>query len=882
MRTFFLSLCDYSNQTLSLHFIKDDKVVVMRVKIVLILFMVLSVLFSYATHQRAAQISYVWKGGNDYEFTLTTYTYSLSAAGIERDSLLMRWGDGTESFVPRIVYQDLGDNYTLNVYKYTHTFSSSGSYVISMEDPNRNYGVVNVPNSVMVPMYVETELVINPFLGCNNSVQMLNAPIDQGCVGKLFMHSPGAYDPDGDSLSYRLISCRGYDGEPIPGYVLPQASDVFVMDSVTGELRWDSPMLQGEYNVAFIIEEWRSGVKVGSTMRDMQILISACDNDPPSLYGVSDTCVEAGKPMQLRVYADDPNGDVVTLTASGALLEFPNNAAVLVPEQDQGTNAELVLYWTPDCSQVSKTPYLMTYKAKDSGNTVSLSNFKNVFVSVVGPAVEGLVAQPEGFNIVLTWDNYHCEDVSALLLYRRYGAYPYNPEPCEIGIRDGYELVTRIEDPLLCRYVDDNDGEGMVQGVVYSYRMVAVFRDGSHSKVSDESCAHLTNDLPMMTHVSNDSANLEMGKILVSWTPPKEIDLEQFDGPLCYKLFRSTPNGEVMLMQTMGIEDTLFVDNTPSLWEERRLTYRVELHNGQHGVVGSSREASAVLLAASGRDNAVVLDWSVDVPWIIDSTEIFRYSDGAAVRLASVVGSSYVDNDVENDVTYSYYVRTLGHYMIPGVVAPLVNYSQIVSVEPKDNVPPVKPYLLVDTDCEAHANMLSWHFGDEKPDDIAGYNIYYAANAMTDYILLDSIKFSTDTSYLHLVDASVVGCYYIMAYDDDFNVSMPSDTVCVDYMTCPPYELPNVFTPNNDGYNDLFCPKNYVASAVYSVDVTIMNRWGGVVFHTDDPAIEWDGKNHNTGQDCPAGTYFYVCQIIIESLEGPVSLRLQGSVNIVR
>lgn len=854
----------------------------MRVKVVLFLFMVFSVMFSYATHQRAAQISYVWKGGNDYEFTLTTYTYSLSAAGLERDSLLMRWGDGTESFVPRIVYQDLGDNYTLNVYKYTHTFSSLGSYVISMEDPNRNYGVVNVPNSVMVPMYVETELVISPFLGGNNSVQMLNAPIDQGCVGKLFLHNPGAYDPDGDSLSYRLISCRGYDGEPIPGYVLPQTSDVFAMDSLTGELRWESPMLQGEYNVAFVIEEWRGGVKVGSTMRDMQILISACDNDPPNLYGVSDTCVEAGKPMQLHISADDPNGDVVTLTASGALLEFPNNAAILVPEQDQGVDAELTLYWTPDCSQVSKSPYLMTYKAKDSGNTVSLSNFKNVFVSVIGPAVEGLEAVPQGFNIELTWDAYYCQDVTALLLYRRHGDYPYEPEPCETGIRDGYELVTRLEDPSLCRYVDDNGGVGLAQGIVYSYRMVAVFRDGSYSKVSGEVSAHLTNDLPMMTHVSNDSVDLEAEKILVSWTAPKELDLGQFEGPLHYRLYRNTPSDDVMVMVSDGIEDTLFVDDTPSLWAEQRLTYRVELHNGQQGVVGCSREASAVLLEARAEDNAVVLDWSIDVPWLVDSTEIFRYYDGAAVRIASVVGESYVDNDVENDNTYSYYVRTLGRYMIPGVASPLVNYSQIVSAEPKDNVAPNKPHLMVNTDCEEHSNMLSWNFGDATPDDVAGYNIYYAANAMTGFTLLDSIKFSADTSYIHHLENSVVGCYYMVAYDDDFNVSVPSDTICVDYMACPPYELPNVFTPNNDGYNDLFCPKNYVASAVYSVEVTIMNRWGVVVYYTEEPAIEWDGKNQNTGQDCPAGTYYYVCQVYVDSLDGPILIRLQGSVNIVR
>ena len=131
------------------------------------LLLIIGLLFGFAfaaraTHQRAAEITYTWLGGNAYEFTLTCYTYTPSPAGLQRDSLLVQWGDGSEEYIPRVVLQNLGDDYTLNVYKRIHNYSSSGTYVISMEDANRNYGVVNVPNSLTVPMYIETELVINP------------------------------------------------------------------------------------------------------------------------------------------------------------------------------------------------------------------------------------------------------------------------------------------------------------------------------------------------------------------------------------------------------------------------------------------------------------------------------------------------------------------------------------------------------------------------------------------------------------------------------------------------------------------------------------------------------------------------------------------------
>ena len=118
----------------------------MKRKLLLILgFFFCLVFTAKATHQRAAEITYTWLGGNAYEFTLTCYTYTPSLAGLQRDSLLMQWGDGSESYVPRVVLQNLGDDYTLNVYKRIHNYSTSGTYTISMEDANRNYGALMEP-----------------------------------------------------------------------------------------------------------------------------------------------------------------------------------------------------------------------------------------------------------------------------------------------------------------------------------------------------------------------------------------------------------------------------------------------------------------------------------------------------------------------------------------------------------------------------------------------------------------------------------------------------------------------------------------------------------------------------------------------------------------
>lgn len=65
--------------------------------------------------------------------------------------------------------------------------------------------------------------------------------------------------------------------------------------------------------------------------------------------------------------------------------------------------------------------------------------------------------------------------------------------------------------------------------------------------------------------------------------------------------------------------------------------------------------------------------------------------------------------------------------------------------------------------------------------------------------------------------------------------------------------IPNVFTPNNDGVNDLYI---VTAKNVTEFNLVILNRWGETVFETDDISTPWDGTWN--GKPCPDGTYFYM------------------------
>ncbi len=69
--------------------------------------------------------------------------------------------------------------------------------------------------------------------------------------------------------------------------------------------------------------------------------------------------------------------------------------------------------------------------------------------------------------------------------------------------------------------------------------------------------------------------------------------------------------------------------------------------------------------------------------------------------------------------------------------------------------------------------------------------------------------------------------------------------------------MPNAFTPNGDGTNDGFLGKGFLRG-VNDFQMLIWNRWGELVFETNDPDEEWNGRAQGTGGMSPAGVYVYV------------------------
>src|SRR5258705_3818107 len=294
-----------------------------------------------ATHLRAGDITLTRLSCSSYQYTITVQVYSKWGTHVKFGGGTLNFGDGSKPLItksvlnpPEIAQTDDGGIGEV-IYPVNHTFPGPGVYTITYYEQNRNSGILNIDNSVETPFFIQTQIVIDPLLGCDNTPELLVPPIDQGCTGVAWFHNPDAFDPDGDSLSYELFVPKQASGVDVSGYVNPNAEKfytaagipysqgnelangppVFSINPVSGMITWDAPGEAGEYNIAFIIRKWRkvadTWVSLGYVHRDMQIIIKNCKNERPQLQTPPDICVLAGTLVSQVITATDPDGSPV-------------------------------------------------------------------------------------------------------------------------------------------------------------------------------------------------------------------------------------------------------------------------------------------------------------------------------------------------------------------------------------------------------------------------------------------------------------------------------------------------------------------------------------------------------------------------------------------
>lgn len=864
-----------------------------------------------ATHNIAGEITYSCVNGNQYEILVTTYCNT--ATSTDRQELLVDFGDGPSQLVQRSNGSGtLLANYPntkVNEYRVWHTYNP-GTYDISISDPNRVYGIDNIPNSGSVPFYLQTTLTVDPNIGCNHGPQLTTIPLDKACIGECFYHNPVAVDADGDSLAYKIGPCLDTNGDPIPGYLLPDhplmGGGNMDIDVNTGDLSWCVPMAPGKYNLVIYIEEWRrmvtgERIKIGTVLRDMSIdVLNQCNNDNPEIPDLPDLCVDAGTLVNFSFTVTDPDNDQVRLEGFGGPFNVIPTATLNPDSIYTSTPVTASFDWQTNCDRVRLQPWTVTFKATDDGGPnnsgVLLSDIETVNITVVSPGPASLSATPQGSNINLAWSQSPCtpatNPVMGYKIYRMQGPSNWNPLQCETGVpaSTGFVLIATINGLTNTTFIDNNGGAGLIPGIEYCYRVHTYFLDGAESYASPEDCAELKRDVPIITNVDITSSG-SAGTIDVRWVNPLangfDFDTLLIPGPYELKILRTDNSFTTQSPALVGTFTALMFYQLPTLFQDVGLntvgepyTYRLDFYSNS-ALLGTSQSASSVFLATTPSDNQVLLTWQDTTPWANTSYTIFRFNASTSQwdSIGNTSFNSYVDAGLVNGVQYCYYVRSRGSYSNPTLPTPLFNRSQEKCATPIDLTPPCAPALTVNSDCINAINTLTWSNPNNMncgTDDVVSYNIWYAPVEGQPLSVIATIQVSGDTTIIFGSMNSVAGCYAVTALDTFGNQSVFSNIFCVD--NCPEYELPNVFTPNGDGINDFLIPFPY--QYVESIDLKIFDRWGALVFETADPDIHWNGHDMTSGKLCTDGVYFYTCTVNEIRLQGIVPRKMSGFIHL--
>ena len=905
-------------------------------------------------------------------FKMVLYTDNSST--VDQKDATIFFGDQTSSCIdgiPRAVKRAISGNTdtSVNIYYFEHIYPTTGGYNVEFIGENRNDGVRNMSDSKNQSFYIRTYITIAPALGLNHSPIFTAPAIDKAATGQVFVHDPGVYDADGDSLAFHLLAsqqvpagirgsvggfpCTGQGAgtgtnAPVPQSVpnfrfpndqaitagnpravqvayagvppgVPGADAIFVQDLTTGRITWNAPVAVGLYNVAFEVEEHRrlptGYLLIGRVIRDMQIIVTASTNIRPTINIPQDICVVAGQRITGTVTAVDaatpssPQSPITLFAYSGIIPPATFRQTATGPPSATGTFS-----WQTTCSNVAKVPYIVVFKAQDNPAMPSTTNPALIDestwrITVVGPPPQSLRATPAvapgGLNsMVLNWDAYTCANAAHIYVYRKVNPGPV-PGGCETGIpaSSGYVRIATVS-PTATTFTDlntdaaTNTNRGLDRGQNYCYRIYADFPlpAGGASLASNEACALVAGRGAMLTNVDVATTSTT-GQINVRWTRPRPVS-GTFASAVRYNLSRAeglNPAAAAFVAVAHGpfttLADTTYVDSGLDT-QNKQYTYKLEFVQAlatpisEFSPTASSVRVSA--LPANVAATAIAVSWTFNVPWdnAAQPTTIYRRTGNAGpyVRIgtaaSAAAGGTYTDRDpaLVKGQDYCYYVETNGRYVGFAFLSSLLNRSQercLTLISPPCT--PVLAPLLTKCDSlanlpefprrnEKYSNRLRWTVGNTPAGCDAApvsYKVFYRPTPTGRFLQLGT---TTTTSYVHGNLAFSGGCYAIQAVASSGALSDTSNVACQD--NCVFFKLPNIFTPNGDGANDQFRPKN--SSPVRRVHFQAFNRWGTKVFENtttaDDPIlINWDGGGptgeSNTKVKNVDGVYFYLAEV---------------------
>ena len=714
-------------------------------------------------------------------------------------------------------------------------FNEPEGYYITWDRCCRN----NVINNIINPegtgqlFYLEfPPIVINdePFI---NSSPILFPPLsDYACVNDFYYVDFGGTDPDGDSLVYSMAHpLAGFSNvnDPLPSPPFPAPyplirweSGISTSKSIPGEpalgisregLLTVKPESTGLYVFSVRCEEYRDGVKIGEVRRDFQMLVIDCPppgNKPEILVKTPEATTYVTNPDTIY-FATNENKCVQFIARDKDAIEnlsfqvkpvnfkadLNANLSIRTGELTQDNDSIVVEFCFPDCPFVIGEAQVVDVIVGDDSCPLPLLDTVRLAVVIEPPP-----NQKAYFDTTLTEINYQ--------------------------IREGELIDLRLKGL-------DPDGDSL------TFRVVGLNID--------------TADFDLDFKVVNDAAgSLEID---FHW----DSNCQKYD-------FNDTQDLSVLLL----VDDDDYCNlYTP---DSLLINIRVELPPNTPPQITTDLDADSIQIkvlediifniSALDTDNDQIIFTAYGNDFDLDSFA-FLSIDSSSVGLISIPYGWSPDctfnPDIKDEFIVFFTVEDNDKCKIRNADTLAIKFQlELPDNSPPEILIPSENYELIAGD----SVFIPVNGIDPDNDSLSLYlfdpfEVFNSTGASFDNSsgfseVTSNFSWLTDCSHL-LPDLSDGVYPYKLILRDNKCLVPKSDTVDL-VITVKNRELndenlfiPNVFSPNGDGINDLFLVENLPSDNCRSwfLNVSIVNRYGKKVYFSEDRNFRWSGENVGTG-----------------------------------
>lgn len=360
---------------------------------------------AFATHAAGMELTYQCLGNNQYLFYATFYRdcHGISAPEFLPIDISSVSCSYSETFFANLLFSTQGSDtishlaglcagfnsqcvggtytgYEQYIYSVTVTLPfSCNDWIVATHESSRNDAITNLADPGSYDLYVECHLDNTNNL-CNNSPVFSGIPIAYSCVDQPFVYNHGAFDPDGDLLVYTLVNPLDTLNYPIPysnvsfspTYPLVTSTGTFDFNSQTGQMSCIPAAVQIAV-ISVRIDEYRNGMKIGSTQSDLEVLVNACTNNVPEIpLGMENvTGATLLDPNTLLSYPGSAlDFDLVGLDSdAGNILTMTTNLQTIIPDASLTTSGSnpITGHFTWNTSVTDSGQYVFTVTITDDG-----------------------------------------------------------------------------------------------------------------------------------------------------------------------------------------------------------------------------------------------------------------------------------------------------------------------------------------------------------------------------------------------------------------------------------------------------------------------------------------------------------------------------------